>query len=297
MIRKLENIFTFKKIIYIMLLEKYKRKWVKEMEYQKFIPEGWENICKPITPIELNRAFYNGEIMNGVVTKCDSNYNLYVDLGNQIQGIIPREEVEAINIDETGFPKPNICVNKVNKIVQFKVKDIKNEDVVILSRKAVGKEALNWVKEELKDGMVICGIIKNIRPYGVFVEIGGGIVGLLHIEDISIARIKTPAERFKIGQKINVMVKYIDRSKERVILTYKELLGTWEENIKDFSEGDTVKGIAREIEKQKNGIFVELRPNLVGLADYQENIEYGQHVNVNIRKIIPEKKKVKLIFV
>ena len=145
--------------------------------------------------------------------------------------------------------------------------------------------------------MVVHGIVRNIRPYGVFVEIGGGIAGLLHIEDISVARIKSPEERFKIGQKINVMIKYIDRSRERVILTYKELLGTWEDNIREFSEGDTVEGIARETEKQKNGIFVELKPNLVGLADYKENIKYGQKVQVNIRKIIPEKKKVKLVFV
>lgn len=267
------------------------------MDYQRFIPEGWTDVCKPVTPFELNTAFQNGNIMDGIVTKCDSNYNLYVDLGNNIKGIIPREEVEAINIDETGFPKPNICINKVNKVVQFKVKDIKKEDLVILSRKEVGKEALTWVKNELKEGMVVCGIVKNIRPYGAFIEIGGGVAGLLHIEDISVARIKTPEERLKIGQKINVVIKYIDRSKERVLLSYKELFGTWEENIKDFSEGDTVVGIAREEEKYKNGIFVELKPNLVGLADYKENIKYGQQVRVNIRKIIPEKKKVKLVFV
>ncbi len=185
---------------------------------------------------------------------------------------------------------------KVNKIVQFKVKDIKKEDIAILSRKAVGQEALMWVKEELKEGAIVYGIVRNIRPYGVFIEIGGGVVGLLHIEDISIARIKTPEERFRIGQKIKVMVKCIDKSKQRVVLTYKELLGTWEENVKDFSEGDIVEGIAREAEKQKNGIFVELKPNLVGLADFKENIQYGQKVQVSIRKIIPEKKKVKLVF-
>lgn len=267
------------------------------MDYQKFMPEGWIENCTPITTDKLRNAYTNGDIINGFVTRCDSNYNLYVDLGNQIKGIIPREEVEAINIDETGFPKPNICVSKVNKIVQFKVKDIKSEDIAILSRRAVGKDALNWVKNDLEEGMVVKGIVKNILPYGAFVEIGGGVAGLLHIEDISVARIKTPLERFKIGQKINVMIKYIDKSKERVILTYKELLGTWEDNIKDFSEGDTVVGIARETEKSKNGIFVELKPNLVGLADYKENIKYGQKVSVNIRKIIPEKKKVKLVFV
>ncbi|MFR2533717.1 MAG: S1 RNA-binding domain-containing protein [Clostridia bacterium] len=136
-----------------------------------------------------------------------------------------------------------------------------------------------------------------MQPYGVFVEIGGGIVGLLHIEDISVARIKSPLERLKIGQKIKVVVKSIDRRQERVILSYKELLGSWEENIKEFEEGSTIVGIAREVEKSKNGIFVELKPNLVGLAEYKDGIEYGQPVNVYIKKIIPEKKKIKLMII
>ena len=72
-------------------------------------------------------------------------------------------------------------------------------------------------------------------------------------------------------------------------------MGSWEENIKDFKEGSTVKGIARETEKSKNGIFVELKPNLIGLAEYKENIKYGDKVDVYIKRIIPEKKKIKLI--
>ena len=178
------------------------------MEYaQKFIPEGWEECTKSFSLDELNKLSVSGEILQAKVTKCDSNYNLYLDLGNNITGVIPREEVEAVNIDETGFPKPNICISKVNKIVQFKVKDITKNDTVILSRKAVGKEAVSWVKDELKEGMCVNGIVRNIRPYGAFVEIGGGVVGLLHIEDISVARIKSPYERFKIGQKIKIMIK------------------------------------------------------------------------------------------
>ncbi len=267
------------------------------MDYQRFIPEGWNEECKQITNIELSTALKNGEIMNGIVSKCDEKYNLYIDLGNDITGIIPREEIEAVNVNEIGFPKPKICLSKINKIVQFKVKEIKKEDYVILSRKAVVEDALNWVKKDLQEGMIVKGIVKNIRPYGVFVEIGGGIVGLLHIEDISVARVKTPEERFKIGQKIKIMIKYIDRASNRILLSYKELLGSWEDNIKYFSEGDIVDGIAREMEKSKNGIFVELKPNLVGLADYKENIVYGQNVKVNIRRIIPEKKKVKLVFI
>ena len=229
------------------------------MDYQRFMPEGWEDNAFSATEEKLQDAIKTGEILQAKVSKCDPNYNLYVDLGNDFRGVIPREEVEAINIDETGFPKPNICTSKVNKLVQFKVKDIDSKNNYILSRRDVGKDALNWITNELQEGMVVNGIVKSIQPYGVFVEIGGGVVGLLHIEDISVARIKTPAERLKIGQKINVMIKCIDRKLERVILTYKELLGTWEDNVKYFKEGETVRGIARETEKSKNGIFIELK--------------------------------------
>lgn len=267
------------------------------MEYQRFIPEGWNESNFNITEEQLTNAITTGEILQGKVSKCDSNYNLYVDLGNNRIGVIPREEVEAVNVDETGFPKPNICTSKVNKFVQFKVKDIDSKNNYILSRKSVGKDALNWITNELQEGMIVNGIVKSMQPYGVFIEIGGGIVGLLHIEDISIARIKTPAERLKIGQKINVMIKCIDRKLERVILTYKELLGTWDDNVKYFVEGETVTGIARETEKSKNGIFIELKPNLVGMAEYKEGIEYGQSVDVYIKKIIPDRKKIKLLIV
>lgn len=267
------------------------------MIYQRFSPEGWEENFRPMSKDYLNKAMEAGTIMQGVVRKCDSNYNLHIDFGNNVTGIIPREEVEAVNIDETGFPKPNICMSKVNQYVQFKVKDIDEKDKYILSRKDVGKEALKWVKNELEEGQIVKGIVKSIRPYGVFIEIGGGIVGLLHIEDISVARIKSPLERLKIGQKANFVVKSIDRRNDRVLLSYKELLGTWEENVKSFEEGSTVVGIARETEKSKNGIFVELTPNLVGLAEYKDGIEYGQNVSVYIKKIIPEKRKVKLIIV
>lgn len=119
--------------------------------------------------------------------------------------------------------------------------------------------------------------------------------GLLYIEDISVARIKTPAERLKVGQKINVVVKDIDRDKNRVYFSYKEMLGTWEENVEDLEEKAVVPGIIRETEKDKRGIFVELKPNLVGMAEYREGMQYGQKVDVYVKKIVKEKKKIKLI--
>ncbi len=79
-------------------------------------------------------------------------------------------------------------------------------------------------------------MVKNIRKYGAFVDIGGGIIGLLHIEDISISRIKSPEERFFVGQKIKVMIKSIDKKNNRIVLSHKELLGNWEDNIQEFQE-------------------------------------------------------------
>ena len=59
----------------------------------------------------------------------------------------------------------------------------------------------------------------------------------------------------------------------------------------------TVKGIVRDAEKNKNGVFIELTPNLVGMTEYTEELKYGQSVDVCIKKIVPEKKKVKLVIV
>ncbi len=136
-----------------------------------------------------------------------------------------------------------------------------------------------------------------MRKFGAFVEIGGGVVGLLHIEDISVSRIKSPEERFSIGQKINVMIKSIDKDNNKIVLSYKELLGDWDENVKEYTEKTVVEGIVKETDKFKNGIFIELKPNLVGLAEYKEGVEYGQKVNVYIKKIIKERKKIKLLII
>lgn len=267
------------------------------MEYQKFIPEGWKDTNDELNASIIQKAFSEGTILQGYVNKCDSNYNLHVKLGDNLEGVIPRNELEALNVDEFGFCSPNICKNKVNNFVQFKVKEIYNKNNIILSRKKVQEDALNWIRTELKPGMIVNGIVKNIRKFGAFVEIGGGIVGLLHIEDISVSRIKSPEERFSIGQKINVMIKSIDKENGKLVLSYKELLGDWEENVKDFNEKTIVEGTVKEADKFKNGIFIELKPNLVGMAEYKEGFKYGQKVHVYIKKIIKERKKIKLLIV
>ena len=254
------------------------------MSVFNFFPEGWKN-----EKIEST----NG-ILQGFVTNCDKDFNLHVELENGEKGIIPREEVEAINVDENGIPKANLCEGKVHKYVQFKLKE-KDGDKLIFSRKDVQQEVLNSVKTDLKVGDNIKGIVKNITPYGAFIDIGGGVVGLAYIEDLSVARIKTPCERLKIGQNVNIVVKSINRETGKISLSYKDTLGTWEENAKRFSVGMNTKGIIRETEKNKNGIFIELTPNLVGMAEYKEGLKYGEKVDLYIKKIDYDKKKVKVV--
>ena len=267
------------------------------MSIYKFVPEGWNNEITKIDSKNIKSYIDNKNILQGLVRECDSNYDLHVKFDEGIEGIIPRKEIEAINLQENGLPKENLCTGKVHKFVQFTIEDMDEHNNLILSRKNVQKNALNWIKSDLKIGQKMTGIVKSVKPYGVFVEIGGGVVGLVHIEDLSISRIKTPFERVNIGQKIDVVVKCINRENGKIILSHKETLGTWEENAKKFTIGEKVKGKVKETEKNKNGIFIELTPNLVGMAEYEEDIEYGQDVEVYIKKIDKDRKKIKLVIV
>lgn len=150
---------------------------------------------------------------------------------------------------------------------------------------------------KIEKGQIVEGTVKGIKPYGAFIEINDGPVGLAFIEDLSVVRIKSPKERVQVGQKVKCMVKSINEETGKINLSCKDCLGTWEENVNKFTEGMTVKGIVRDTEKNKNGIFIELTPNLVGMTEYTEDLEYGQTVDVCIKKIVPEKRKVKLIIV
>ena len=117
----------------------------------KFVPEGWNNEITNVNQENIEKYIENQEILQGLVKKCDSNYNLYVSFEDGLNGMIPRAEIEGINLEESGLPKVNLFTGKVHKFVQFKVKE-KKEDTLILSRKEVQQEAINWIKNDLKVG-------------------------------------------------------------------------------------------------------------------------------------------------
>ena len=96
-----------------------------------------------------------------------------------------------------------------------------------------------------------------------------------------------------IRDSIRAVIKALEGG--RVFLTHKELLGTWEENARLFHRDETVTGIVRSVEHY--GIFVELTPNLAGLAEPKEGVQVGQTASVYIKSLIPEKMKIKLTVV
>ena len=132
------------------------------MNTLKFKPEGWNNTITKLDENNLSDYIEKKQILQGLVRKCDENYNLYVSFDNGLTGIMPRKEVEAINLEESGLPKINLCTGKVNKFIQFKIKDVKDKNNIVISRKEVQEEALNWVKKDLKEGEKVTGIVKNI---------------------------------------------------------------------------------------------------------------------------------------
>ncbi len=265
-----------------------------------FKPEGQiisteENKRFLSSTFAMRDAFYSEAFLEGRVTRCDSEHNLHVDLGC-MKGIIPRNE-GALGIEE-GSVRDIALISRVNKPVVFVVtgfrSDANGDNVALLSRRRVQQECIKGYIANLKPGDVIPATVTHIEGFGVFCDIGSGISALMPIDSISVSRIPHPSARFTAGQNIFAVVKSIDEN-GRITLSHKELLGTWEENAELFSVGETVPGIVRSVEKY--GIFVELSPNLAGLAEFSEGVEPGSHASVYIKSIIPSKMKIKLIIV
>ncbi len=243
----------------------------------------------------LHEAQSAGAVLEARVIRCDGEHNLHVDL-NGMRGIIPREE-GASGIDE-GRVRDIALISRVNKPVAFRVIGFDSDSCgaprAVLSRKSVQDDCFNEYIMKLSVGDVIPATVTHIENFGAFCDIGAGINALMPIDCLSVSRIPHPSARFSAGQSIFAVVKSIDEL-GRVTLSHKELLGTWEQNVERLSVGETVPGIVRSVEKY--GIFVELAPNLAGLAEYSEGVSVGSHAGVYIKNIIPQKMKVKLIIV
>lgn len=270
------------------------------MEFQNtYKPEGYlidteQNKYYTSSLHMLDRAMKNGMILEGVVKMCDcTNMSLRIDFGF-CQGIIPRSEAMTASAGS----KDIAVISRVGKPVCFKVKSIIKENgtpVAILSRKAAQEECESFFISRLKPGDIIPSVVTHLDTFGAFVDIGCGIISLMCIDSISVSRIFHPSDRLKTGQRIMSVVKSRDIESGRIYMSLRELLGTWEENANAFTPLSTVPGIIRSIEPY--GIFVELSPNLAGLAEPRGDVYPGDYCSVYIKNILPERMKVKLVII
>ena len=245
----------------------------------------------------LEEAMLSGKILEARATLCDNLQNLTVDLGG-FKGIIEREETSLGSYSD-GRIRDIAIITRVGKAVSFKIQRIEknahNEPLIYLSRRAAQEECLEKYIMNLSCGDIIDAKVTHLEPFGCFCDIGCGVTALLPIDCISISRISHPSDRYHAGQFIKTIVKYIDYETKKISLSHKELLGTWEENAAKFQPGQTAAGIVRSIEQY--GIFIELAPNLAGLAEYKEGVLEGQNAAVYIKNIIPERMKIKLVLI
>lgn len=264
-----------------------------------FLPEGnllntEENQLYINNPEKLREAQARQKILEAKVLVCDHGHNLHLNLGG-MRAIIPREE-GAIGIRE-GTVRDIAVISRVNRPVCFVVTDItadeSGEPLAILSREKAQKMCYDNYIDTLIPGDVVNARVSHLETFGVFADIGCGVVALMPIDTISVSRIEHPRERFSVGMNIRAVIKSIENG--RISLSHKELLGTWQQNADMFSQGETVTGIIRSVESY--GSFVELTPNLAGLAETHPSAREGMQASVYIKSIIPRKMKIKLIII
>ena len=264
-----------------------------------YYPEGCiintiDNLNAIKSKNSLNECLITGKILEARAIVCDGEHNLIVDLPC-MKGIIPRVE-GAVGISD-GSTRDIALISRVNKPVCFKVIGFSTNELgqeyAILSRRIVQEECIKNYISNLHSGDIIDAKVTHLEQFGCFVDIGCGIPSLIPIDAISVSRISHPSDRFYINQDIKAVVK--DVCCNRVWLSHKELLGTWEQNASLFNAGEPVAGIVRSVESY--GIFIELTPNLAGLSEFKEGVLVGQNASVYIKALIPEKMKVKLVIV
>ncbi|MBQ8345756.1 MAG: S1 RNA-binding domain-containing protein [Clostridia bacterium] len=249
----------------------------------------------------LERAMYEGTILEAPALLCDSSMRLHVDLGC-MPGIIEPEDTVFCRPGEVR--KPIAVITRVGKPVAFRVMGFgerNGKPCALLSRRLAQEECIRSYLSDLIPGDIIPARVTHMESFGAFVDIGCGISSLLSVDCISVSRISHPKDRLQVGQTVFTVVKAVDEEHQRLFVSMRELLGTWEENAAHFSQGQTVAGIVRSVESY--GAFVELAPNLAGLAEIREGTadesiaKVGSAVSVYIKSILPDRMKIKLVLI
>ena len=272
----------------------------------RYLPEGEirlsaENRAAFRSPESIEEAARRGTILESTCLLCDcATMQLTVEMPDGMRGIIPRAEAGFVppGLGAGGEVKDIAVITRVGKPVQYKIlsirEDGRGERIAVCSRRAAQEECWQNAVSRLVPGDIIPARIAHLDPFGAFCDIGCGLVSLLTVDRISVSRISHPADRLRQGERIWAVVSSVLEN-GRIYLSHRELLGTWEENAAMFSAGQTVSGIIRSVETY--GVFVELAPNLAGLAESTDGAIPGHACSVYIKSILPERMKVKLVLI
>jgi len=218
----------------------------------------------------VNKALENNEIITGYV-KCRTKGGMIVDVFG-IEAFLPGSQIDVRPIRDYDM--------YVDKTMEFKVVKINQEyRNVVVSHKALIEAELEAQKKELiaklEKGQVLEGTVKNITPYGVFIDLGG-VDGLVHITDLSWGRVSDPKEVVSLDQKLNVVILDFDNEKKRIALGLKQLMPhPWDALDPELKVGDHVKG--KVVVMADYGAFVEVAPGVEGLIHVSE-MSWSQHL-------------------
>ena len=218
----------------------------------------------------VNQALENDEIIKGYI-KCRTKGGMIVDVFG-IEAFLPGSQIDVKPIrDYDVF---------VGKTMEFKVVKINQEfKNVVVSHKALIEAELEQQRKEiiakLEKGQVLEGTVKNITPYGVFIDLGG-VDGLIHITDLSWGRVNNPSDIVEPDQKLNVVILDFDEEKKRIALGLKQLQPhPWDKLDANLAVGDRVKG--KVVVMTDYGAFVEIAPGVEGLIHVSE-MRCSQHL-------------------
>ena len=214
------------------------------------------------------------------------------------------------------MPGSQVDVRPLHNLETFVGKDIPVKIVklnrrrgnVVVSRKMAIEEDLVARKsaalDEIAEGAVVTGTVKNLTDYGAFIDLGG-IDGLLHVSDMSFGRVNHPSEMINVGDQLTVKVLKFDRSKERISLGLKQLVpDPWENIAVNYPIGGRV--IGRVVSVTDYGAFVELEPGVEGLIHISEMtwsrrmkhpskvVRVGDQVEAVVLEVKPRDRRVSL---
>lgn len=247
---------------------------------------------------EIKNAFEKNEPIKGTVKERVKG-GLSVDVG--VQAFLPGSQVDL---------RPLRDLDKfVGKTMLFHVLkyDRKRSNVVLSRRTILEQERESEKKntlDNLWEGKIVEGVIKNITDYGIFIDLGG-IDGLIHVTDVSWGRITRPADHFIKGSKIKVIVISLDREKERISLGLKQLTDSpWLTIMEKYPVGSVIPG--KVVSIADYGAFVELEPGVEGLVHISEMfwtreikhpskvLSVGETINVMVIDINQDNKRISL---